>query len=154
MGLIKKSCLLFSQKIEGQVQALMSDDRVDLKQAGEYRTIFQELIYSDIPAEEKSMTRMIDENMTLIDAKIITTAHVLSTTTYHILANPKVFQILKHELQEVMPVDFEMSIKTLLAQLKHLSYLTAIIIEGLRVANIIVRRNPRVASGRSLQFQH
>jgi cytochrome P450 len=154
MGLIKKSYLLFLQKIEGQVQALMSDNRVELKQAGEYRTIFQELIYSDIPAEEKSMTRMIDEGMTLIGAGTITTAHVLSTTAYHILANPEVLQTLKHELQEVMPDGSEVPTKTLLAQLEHLPYLTAIITEGLRVANTIVRRNPRVAPGRSLQFQH
>lgn len=131
----------------------MRGDRKDIKQAGHPPTIFQEILDSDSPAEERSTTRLIDEGITLIGAGSVTTAHALSTITYHVLANPEIFGSLQQELQGVNPDGPELSAQALLVRLEQLPYLTATITEGLRLADTIVHRVNRVAPGRSLKFQ-
>lgn len=119
------------------------------------KNIFQELLSSDIPVEERSITRLTDEGITLIGAGTSTTSHVVSTTAYHILANPKILQTIQKELQEIMPHDLgEISTQALLVRLEHLPYLTATITEGLRLSNVASHRNVRVAMDRSLKFQN
>lgn len=131
----------------------MSGDRKDFKQAGHSPSIFQELLDSDIPVEEKSVTRLVDEGITLIGAGTISTAHVLSTITYHVLANPGILRTLQQELQEAMPDGLDESAQTRLVRFEQLPYLTAIITEGLRLAHAVAIRNQRVAPDRSLRFQ-
>lgn len=132
----------------------MNSKAKDQKKVYDSPTIFYELINSDIPVEERSIPRLIDEGISLIGAGTVTTAHVLSTTTYHVLANPEVLHRLQKELQEVLPNSgSNPSPQTLLVQLEHLPYLTAIIKEGLRLTHAISHRNARVAPTRSLKFQ-
>jgi cytochrome P450 len=111
------------------------------------------LINSDIPAEEKSLDRLVHEGIILIGAGTVTTAHVLSTVAYHILANPEILQTLQKELQKALPVNSQPSPQALLIQLEHLPYLSAIIKEGFRLTHAIAHRNFRVAPNRSLKFR-
>lgn len=134
------------------VQALVSGDRKDFKQAGHPSSIFEELLDSDIPVEEKSVIRLVDEGITLIGAGTISTAHVLSTITYHVLANPEILRTLQQELQEAMPDGLDVSAQTRLVRFERLPYLTATITEGLRLADAVFTRNQRVAPDRSLKF--
>jgi cytochrome P450 len=132
----------------------MKSNQKDVKEANNSPTIFHELINSDITAEEKSVARFVDEGITLIGAGTVTTAHVLSTTSYHILANPEILHKLQKELKEAMPDgSFGPSAQNTLNQLEHLPYLTAIIKEGLRLTHAISHRNARVAQDRALKFQ-
>lgn len=131
----------------------MHGDGKNMKKAGHPPTIFQELLDSDIPAEEKSITRLIDEGITLIGAGTVTSAHVLSTITYHVLANREIFETLRGELQKFKKDDPDLTAQTLLVRLEQLPYLTATITEGLRLAHGIMHRSERVAPGRSLKFQ-
>ena len=140
----------FEKEIELQVKAIMSGNGNDHKEAYSSPTIFHELINSDIPAGERSLSRLIDEGITLIGAGTVTTAHFLSTTAYHILANTEVLQRLQKELREAMP---EVSSQIPLVRLEHLPYLTAVIKEGLRLTHAISHRNARVAQDRSLNFR-
>ena len=125
----------------------MRSDRKSTKEAGHPQAIFQQLLDSDIPAEEKSMNRLVDEGITFIGAGSVTTAHVLSTITYHVLANPEIFDKLQQELQNIQSNDPELSARALLVQLEQFPYLTATITEGLRLAHGILRRAERVAPG-------
>lgn len=125
----------------------MRGDRKGTKETGHPPAIFQQLLDSDIPAQEKSMNRLVDEGITFIGAGSVTTAHVLSTITYHVLANPEIFDTMQRELQNIKSDDPEPSAQVLLVQLEQLPYLTAIITEGLRLAHGIVRRAERVAPG-------
>lgn len=123
-----------------------------LKQEDRSLNVFQELLNSDTPAEERSVTRLTDESITLLAAGTISTSHALSATVYHILANPRILQIIQKELQETMYHD--MSTEALLVRLEHLPYLTATITEGLRLSNVSSHRNVRAATDRSLKFQN
>jgi cytochrome P450 len=66
------------------------------------RTIFHELLNSDLPAEEKSLNNLAQEGQNVIGAGADTTANVLSCTTFHVLNNPKVLLKLKQELDIAM----------------------------------------------------
>ena len=92
------------------------------------------------------------EGLTLIGAGLLTTAHVLSRTTYHVLANPKIHKRVQKELQEAMPSSWSPSSKENLLKLENLPYLNAIIKEGLRLSNPISHRIGRVAPDRALTF--
>lgn len=68
------------------------------------RTIFHELLSSDLPAEEKSLNNLTQEGQNVIGAAgADTTSNVLSCTTFHVLNNPKVLANLKRELETAMP---------------------------------------------------
>lgn len=114
-------------------------------------TIFHELINSDIPPQERSISRLTDEGITLIGAGTVTTAHVLSTTAYHVLASPSILSTLQKELEDAIP-DTSKPLPPLV-KLEHLPYLTAVIKEGLRLTHAISHRNARVAPNRTLKFQ-
>ncbi len=138
--------------MKAQAQAVIDDKEKGYKEKYDSPTIFHELVNSNLPAEEKSITRLMDEGITLIGAGTVTTAHVLSTTSYHILSNPHILQCLQKELQEAIP-ESSHAAEAPLPQLEHLPYLTAIIKEGLRISHAIISRNQRIASNRGLQFQ-
>ena len=130
----------------------MRGDRKNVTKASHPPAIFQELLDSDIPAEEKTMTRLIDEGITLIGAGSVTTSRVLSTITYHVLANQEIFATLQRELQEISSDAPNLSAQTLLVRLEQLPYLTATITEGLRLAHGFLHRTERVAPDRSLKL--
>lgn len=142
----------FQQESEAQIRAIMTNNTRDLQQ-DRAPNIFQELLNSDVPAEEKSITRLADEGITLLGAGTHTTSHVLSNIVYHILANPNILQTIQKELQEVMSQDSS-SAKALLNRLEHLPYFTATITEGFRLSNVASHRNVRIATDRSLRFQN
>lgn len=133
------------QAIEVDVQALMRGDQRNTNREGHPPAVFQELLDSDIPPEEKSMNRLIDEGITFVGAGSVTTSHVLSTITYHVLANQEILKTLRREIQEIKSDDPNLSAQALLVQLEQLPYLTATIKEGLRLAHGIIRRLERVA---------
>lgn len=76
----------------------------------------------------------------------------MSTTVYHILANPNIFQTIQKELQEIL--HDKLSPQGLLPRLEQMPYLTASIREGLRLSNVAAHRNMRIAVDRSLKFQN
>ena len=114
--------------------------------------MFQELLDSDLPAEEKSVARLTDEGIGLLGAGTATTSLVMGATFYHILANPHVLQTIEEELQEIQHDG--LSAQALLARLEQMPYLNASIKEGLRLSNIASHRNMRIAVDRSLKFQN
>ena len=113
-------------------------------------TVFHSLASSDIPESERSLQRLVDEAVTLVGAGTVTTADVISTTSYFILANPLILQTLQNELQTAIPDPLS---PPGLIVLEHLPYLTAVIKEGLRLTHAISHRNARIAPDRALQYK-
>lgn len=113
-------------------------------------TVFHELLNSDAPDSEKTLRRLLEEAQTVVGAGTITTAHILSTISYHVLANPPVLEKLKAELCAAMPTP---NTKLSLQQLERLPYLSACISEGLRVGYGVSGRLMRAAPDRELHFQ-
>ncbi|MCJ1436172.1 hypothetical protein MMC27_005550 [Xylographa pallens] len=137
--------------IESQVQGITSGNEKHYEKEIQSPTVFHELFNSDVPAAERSTQRLVDEGITLVGAGTVTTAHVLSTTVYHILANPSILHRLQVELRGFMP---DKDSKPNLTQVERLPYLTAIVKEGLRITGAIIHRSQRIALDRSLQYQN
>ncbi|KAG8526148.1 uncharacterized protein KY384_000141 [Bacidia gigantensis] len=113
------------------------------------RSIFHEILNSSLPEHEKTVDRMTQEALSVIAAASETTSSVLSTTIFHILANPNIYARLKQELKDVIPDAKELSDwRTLEA----LPYLTATIKEGLRITVSICSRLPLSSPDKPLMY--
>jgi cytochrome P450 len=116
---------------------------VNSKKKSEVESIFQNLLDNpDLPKEEKTVQRLADEGEILIAAGNETTAKTLSYMTFYILNTPGVLEKLREELKTVMPTAKHMPTWT---ELEKLPYLTAVIMEGLRISLGMTTRLPRVS---------
>ncbi|KAI9883898.1 MAG: hypothetical protein M1823_004311 [Watsoniomyces obsoletus] len=131
----------FQNSLEKQIREIM-DGKNDSYKTAEHKTIFHELLASDLGASDKSMVRLVEEGQTLIAAGTITTAHHLKTITFYLLNNPDLLQRLKKELTDAIPDPKDLPP---LQQLERLPFLTAVISEGMRLSYGVVSRLPRVA---------
>lgn len=67
------------------------------------KTIFYDILTSDnLRPQEKETAYLMDESQTLIAAGTVTTAHILTTLTFHLLDNPEILKKLQAELQTVV----------------------------------------------------
>jgi cytochrome P450 len=114
-------------------------------------TIFQELVNSDLSPEEKSYDRLSQEGQLVVGAALDTTAHAMDTTTFHILNNPEKLSRLHQELRAAMP---DPQAHTPLIELEQLPYLSAVIMEGLRLSIGVSNRNARIAHEPMLYKSH
>ncbi|OQE88987.1 hypothetical protein PENNAL_c0015G00095 [Penicillium nalgiovense] len=107
-------------------------------------TVFEGILNSSLPPEEKTDIRLASEAQLIVFAGEGTTAHALMCALFHLLANPEELAKLKTELSEAIPDPTNIAI----AQVDNLPYLNAIISESVRlhpgVMNRQVRMNPDV----------
>ena len=87
---------------EAQVRAILS--HINKTSTESHPTVFHSLRDDpDLPLSEKSLPRLVMEAQSLIGAGTLTTTHMLSITTYHILANPSILRKILEELEEAIP---------------------------------------------------
>jgi cytochrome P450 len=103
--------------IRRQVEAILENSRQGKKATG---TIFQAVLDSDLPDEEKTADRLQDEGQTLVGAGSETTAKTLSIITFYLLQDKTQLQKLRDELASV-PLKPEGG--SLLSHLEGLPYL-------------------------------
>jgi cytochrome P450 len=121
------------------------------KELPEGRTIFHEILQSDIPEPEKEVRRLTDEAMILVVAGSESTASTLVAITYHMLSEPESLARLKAELQSVMPTATEFPADP--AALDGLPYLNAVIQEAIRLYPGATHRQDRVAPDEDLVYE-
>ncbi|KAL9619658.1 MAG: hypothetical protein Q9160_005764 [Pyrenula sp. 1 TL-2023] len=95
----------------------------------------------DLPPEEKAASRLVAEATSLVGAGTLTSAHMLSITSYHVLANPPVLEKLMEEVEEAFPDPRD---SPNIPGLESLPYLSAVINEGLRISYGVLHRLTRV----------
>ncbi|KAI9764141.1 MAG: hypothetical protein M1840_008701 [Geoglossum simile] len=133
-----------------QIQTITRRENNVYKTAS-HPTIFHEILESDsLPPEEKTIRRLAEEGQTAVGAGILTTAHVLRTTSFHLLANAEILQKLKSELASSTPSSGG---PIPLRQLEQLPYLTSVVNEGFRMAYGVGSRLARVSPDVPLIFQ-
>lgn len=108
------------------------------------RTLVHEIIQSTLPPPEKSFERVFDEVSTTIGAGFETTAAVIRIAGFHIYSQPKILQKLRAELAAAP--DHK------LGTLEQLPYLTATIMEAMRLAPGIASRSARIAQDEDLVY--
>jgi cytochrome P450 len=133
------------QRVGIQVRRIKSDpDTMRMIKTEKRRkdTIFTQILSSDLPEDELSDQRLIDEGVLIATAGSETTAWAMTITTYHVMKNPKVLERVREELAAVgvLKCDTVPSWPVL----EKLPYLTAVIKEGLRMAGGMLSRLPRV----------
>lgn len=88
----------WSQELNAQIE--------DIRKAEEEpktKTIFHEMLQSNIPDSEKETWRLADEAMVLLIAGMETTGQTLAAITYRLLTNPPILKHLKKELENALP---------------------------------------------------
>lgn len=99
------------------------------------------IVHSGLPSADKSFDRVFEEVMTVTGAAFETTASALRLILYHVYTNNKILGRLREEIASVTtgPSD-SISLK----QLEQLSYLTAVLTEGMRLSPAVATRAARV----------
>lgn len=115
----------------------------------EHPTIFDGIFQADVPAEEKSEMRLVDEAHALTGAGTMTTARAMEHTIYFLLRNPGCMRRLSDELEAAMPNE---SAVLSCAALEKLPYLTAVVHEGLRLSKGVPHRFMRIAPDVSYRY--
>ena len=111
--------------------------------------IFHEILQSNLPDSDKTVSHLRDEAWTVIGAGTSTSSWVLSVATYHLIANPRILKKLKAELKSAIP-DPDASVP--IEVLENLPYLVAVAQEALRLGDGVVTRLQRVSPEKPLLF--
>ncbi|KAJ5046317.1 uncharacterized protein L3040_003564 [Drepanopeziza brunnea f. sp. 'multigermtubi'] len=143
-----KSFFSLEHSIRTQIREMKSGQRDDSKNAT-HRTIFYEILNSDLPESEKSNARLAQDGQVVIVAGTLTTAWALCVAVFHLLSQPEALRKLKAELQTALPTPT--SPITLVA-LEQLPYLTGCIQEAIRLSYGVSTRLQRIAPDETLVF--
>lgn len=136
------------KEYRAQVRSVMSGGDVDKTR---HVTIFHEILNEpSLPLSEKTEFRMKAEAESLVGAGTLTSAHMLSLTTYFVLLDKNILGRLMEELESVMP-DAEESPGQHVFEA--LPYLNAVLDEGLRMSYGSMHRLSRSHAKDALQYR-
>ncbi|KAF1813406.1 putative cytochrome P450 [Eremomyces bilateralis CBS 781.70] len=119
------------------------------KESKSDRTVFDALINSDLPPEQKSLNRLNADGNVLIIAGTDTTARALSSILFYLLKDKEMYAKLKAALMEVMP---DPNNVPPWVELEKIPYLYGCMREGLRLSHGLTSRQPRV-SDQPIKYQ-
>ncbi|KAH8712013.1 cytochrome P450 [Phaeosphaeriaceae sp. PMI808] len=103
------------------------------------RTIFQEILSSKLPDEDKSSRRLADEAQIVVGGGVETTAFALAIAAFHIINTPRIYERLHADLAAAFPNRTTLELYTL----EQMPYLKACIMEAARLTCGLSARNPR-----------
>ncbi|KAI1473716.1 cytochrome P450 [Daldinia eschscholtzii] len=138
----------FTSFVEGL--AVQVDEIRKAKDLPEGKTIFHEIIRSDIPESEKETRRLKEEAMIIVIAGSETTASTLAAILYHLLSDRQLLNRLKAELETVMPDLNELPVAS---KLDSLPLLNAIIEEAVRLYPGATHRQDRTCPDEDLFYE-
>ncbi|KAL1596304.1 hypothetical protein SLS60_008949 [Paraconiothyrium brasiliense] len=111
----------------------------DVKVNDANKTIFQEILGSKLPPEDKTQQRLEDEAQIVVGGGVETTAFALAIAAFHIINKPEIYERLHADLVKAFP-----NCTTLeLQPLEQMPYLKACIMEAVRMGYGLSARNPR-----------
>ncbi|KIX00556.1 uncharacterized protein Z518_09621 [Rhinocladiella mackenziei CBS 650.93] len=113
------------------------------------RTIFQDIVQSNLPPIEKAPARLSAEANLLQIAGTETTARTLAVLMFHLIDSPAVLDRLRVELKPHMP---EPGSTMRLAKLEAIPYFSAVITEGIRLSHVVSSRMPRYAPNEQIRY--
>lgn len=120
------------------------------KDAGGPRTIIHEILESTLPPAEKNPARVFEDVSTITGAGFETTASALRLIVINVFSNAEILQKLREELKSKGSAAGEqLDAQTLM----HLPYLTAVLMEGLRLSPALATRLARICPDQDLVFK-
>ena len=112
-------------------------------------SIFETLLDSELPPFDKSIGRLMEDAQTIVGAGSITTSLALALATYYIVSDEYVLDSLANELEKSMPDPAELSP---LKELENLQYLSAVVLETLRISYGVSHRPQRVSPDQAIRY--
>lgn len=119
---------------------------------GTPRTIVHEIFDSNLPPEDKTVERVFSDVATVTGAGFETTASVLRLITYYVYSNADILERLRAELAEAAARSSSTDGLIELHTLERLPYLTAVLMEGMRLSPALATRLQRIAPDRDLIY--
>lgn len=122
------------------------------------QNIVRQIVDSDRDATDKTMQGVMSEILTVTGAGFETTSAVMRLVVYNIYRNKDILVRLRTELDSVWPAPTNTEIESgryampELRALEQLPYLTALLMEGLRLSPGLGTRLQRIAPDRSLVY--
>lgn len=113
-------------------------------------TVILSILDSDLPPEQKTNERLAGEAVTFLAAGTETTSLALSVCTFYLLRHPHILEKIRAELSEVTTDPKQLPSW---ATLEKLPYLSASIMEALRLNYGSPSRLPRIATDEDLVYQ-
>ncbi|KAF2269980.1 cytochrome P450 [Lojkania enalia] len=104
-------------------------------------TMVHAIVHSDLPPADKTFNRVFEEVATVTGAGFETTANTLRLILYHVYSNDEILQRLREEIASVTTQSTE---PIQLKKLEQLPYLTAILMEGMRLSPAVASRAARI----------
>jgi cytochrome P450 len=112
--------------MERQIADILAGRNHEAKVAS-HPTVFHELLQSNLPPEDLTLSRLQNEAMSLVGAGDHTTKWAFTVGSFFIIENPEVFAQLRTELEAAIPDPAHIIPWT---ELEKLPYLTAVVSEG------------------------
>ncbi|KAI1361347.1 cytochrome P450 [Xylaria arbuscula] len=140
----------FHGAIENQIRDIKSGAN-DAHYNVAHKTVFNELLNSDLPPEEKSAERLKHEAASLVGGGVETTAATLAKASFFILDNPRIKAKLLAELATVFPDPHS---TPALPTLEALPYLRSVVDEILRMTIGISARTIRKSPAAPVRYGH
>ncbi|KAI0536737.1 cytochrome P450 [Xylaria digitata] len=144
-----KPVLRFRKEMTQQIQGFLDGDKSTSKQPS-HPTIFHDALSADLPPEDMTLSRLQQEAMAVNGGAVETTSWALTVAVFHIVNNPSINSRLKRELTSAMPDPTKILPWN---ELEELPYLSAVIMEALRLSFGSVQRLPRVSRLGSLKYK-
>lgn len=121
----------------------------DCKTRGAKPSILRTLLDSDLPAYDKSDSRLMEDAQTLLGGDSVTTSIELALATYYILSDEHVLKTLTDELTTAIP---DAAHTLPLVEVEKLEYLTATTFETLRISHSVTHQLHRVSPDQPLRY--
>ncbi|KAL9614969.1 MAG: hypothetical protein Q9167_000611 [Letrouitia subvulpina] len=132
-----------------QIEAIKSGADHSREKRGGRPSIFETLLDSDLPPYDKSVGRLMEDAQTVVGAGSITTSLALALANYYILTEHNVLEALLQELESAIPDPTNLPP---LEDLEKLQYLSAVVLETLRISCGVCHRLQRVAPNHSIRY--
>lgn len=116
------------------------------------RTIVHEIYDSNLPPKDKTIKRVFADVVSVTGAGFETTASLLRLVIYNVFSNTDILTRLRAELTEVAARSSSPDGSIPLQALEQLPYLTAVLMEGMRLSPAIASRSQRTAPDRDLIY--
>lgn len=111
-----------------------------------------EIVDSNLPPEDKTVKRVFSDVATVTGAGFETTSSVLRLIVYHVFSNPVILRRLRAELANAAKRSSSPDASIPLHILEQLPYLTAVLMEGMRLSPALFTRSQRIAPDRDLIY--
>ncbi|KAH8807218.1 cytochrome P450 [Xylogone sp. PMI_703] len=141
----------FFNDISSGTNAIVAEYNSNTVKKSKPNVIHRMLDSPDLPAKEKASWRLELEARTFVGAGTETTGNTLSATTFYLLQHPDKVARLK---EEVTAAQNQSPTRLRYHDLQQLPYLSAVVLEGLRISSSLSGRLPRVNTREALKYKN